>query len=172
MYLKLYFYDITTCLTSRLSSHWLWKERWGCLLSAVFNLLLCSFVMFSTIGWGLIPSCMFIACRTLVDWFGLPYLYTAQTNHCVHLSYWAAPSHSLVEHFLVPPTSYYVLKKWRDAVCYVFIHNICLIFNQLVCWQHLLAPFCITIFLFKIKELVFSDFPTVSFLYQMMHQIN
>lgn len=51
-----------------------------------------------------------LPCHTLVHWFALPYLALHELI-TVYLSYWAAPSHSLIfelmiEHFLVPSTSH------------------------------------------------------------------
>lgn len=96
---------------------------------------------------------------------GLICLALPSLHELITVSYWAAPFLSLVEHFLVSPTSHYVKKKKkRDAVFFIFIQKICLIFNQLGCWQHLLAPFCITIFLhLKWKNLSSQIFPLWAF---------
>lgn len=97
-------YDIAIFLTSCVSSHWLWMERRGCLLLAVFNLPL-MFFCHVLHHWLRLDSILHVHCPA-IPWFtDLPYLALHELI-TVYLSYWAAPSHSLIEHFLVPSTSH------------------------------------------------------------------
>lgn len=98
-------------LTSCVSSHWLWMERRGCLLLAVFSLPL-KFFCHVHHHWLRLEFHLArpLPCHSLVHWFALPYL-ALHKLITVYLSYWAAPSHSLIfelmiEHFLVPSTSH------------------------------------------------------------------
>lgn len=85
-------YDITIFLTSCVSSHWLWMERRGCLLLAVFN---SPVVFFCHVlhHWLRLDSILHVHCPA-ISWFtDLPCL----TLHCTNES----PSTCLIGLFLL-----------------------------------------------------------------------
>lgn len=114
---------ITVFLTSRLSSHWLWKERRGCLLLAVLNSSSCSFCHVLH-HWSRLYSILHVYFDSLVC---LPLLCTAQTN--IFLSDWPHPFHhvtvfSLVEHFLVAEA----FQLHPMSLCTIFLIYRCIFF--------------------------------------------
>lgn len=168
---KICLFIITIFLTWRIHSHWLWKERRGCLLLAVLSSPPCSLSCSPSLVEALFHLAHSLPRCTSIHWFVSAYLAPHKLIPCLHLSDWPS-SHVTLFHWL--STSW----LWKHSNCIPcvfapshFLDDILycsytedLLLNQLECRHYLLAPF--VLFLFIIKKFVLSDFPTVAFLYQ------